>query len=66
MLNRDRMSERTVNRYAIGQSGYTNAIAMFAVIQEALQPTEIVGQPVKIPETNGPLFRRLTKLEFSV
>ncbi len=66
MLNRDRMSERTVNRYAIGQSGYTNEIAMFAVIQEALQPTEIVGQPVKIPETNGPLFRRLTKLEVSV
>ena len=66
MLDRDRMSERTVNRYAIGESGYTNSFAMFALIQEALQPTEIVGQPVKIPETNGPLFRRLIKLEVPV
>ena len=60
------MSERTVNRYAIGQSGYTNTIAMFAIIQEALQPTEIVGQPVGIAETTGPLYRRLLKLEAQV
>lgn len=66
MLDRDRMSERTVNRYAIGQSGYTNTIAMFTIIQEALQPTEIVGKPVGIAETTGPLYRRLLKLEAQV
>jgi len=63
MLDRDRMSERTVNRYAIGLPGYTNAIAMFAVIQEALTPSEIVGQSVAIPERTGPLARRLKELE---
>lgn len=66
MLDRDRMSEKTVNRYAIGESGYTNTIAMFAFIQDALLPTELVGQVVEMAEKNGPLHRRLLKMEASI
>lgn len=63
MLDKSRMSEKTVNRYAIGEPGYTNDIAMFSIIQGALQPTEIVGLPVTMASVINPLHRRLKKLE---
>lgn len=63
MLDKSRMSEKTVNRYAIGASGYTNEKAMFTFIQEALQPAEIVGLSLGMANVSNPLHRRLKKLE---
>ena len=66
MLDKSRMSEKTVNRYAIGEPGYTNEIAMFSIIQGALRPTEIVGLPVAMADVINPLHRRLKSLETPV
>lgn len=51
VVDLDRISEGSVNRYAIGMDGYTNALPMFSIIREAKSPLEIVSKNIKISES---------------
>lgn len=66
VVDLDRISEGSVNRYAIGMDGYTNALPMFSIIREAKSPLEIVSTNIKVSESlnqNVPGLReRLKKL----
>ena len=66
VVDLDRISEGSVNRYAIGMEGYTNALPMFSNIREAKSPLEIVSKNIKVSESlnqNVPGLReRLKKL----
>lgn len=66
VLDLNRISEGSINRYAVGLDGYSNSLAMFALIKEARSPLEIVSLDIKVneePNANVPGLReRLKKL----
>lgn len=66
VVDLERISDGSVNRYAIGMDGYTNALPMFSIIREAKSPLEIVSKNIKVSDNlnnNVPGLReRLKKL----
>lgn len=66
VVDLDRISEGSVNRYAIGLDGYTNTLPLFSIIREAKSPLEIVSKDIKVSDNlnnNVPGLReRLKKL----